>query len=399
MRGLPAGFFELPADHVAKSIIGVQLLVHGVGGRIIETEAYDRQDPASHSFCGPTARNASMFGSPAHVYIYRSYGIHWCLNIVCGPGSAVRIRALEPERGLDVMKTRRGERRGPGSLPRSWTALSGLGNYRRFGWACDRRAAVLAFRRDRQGSRPHGPPSRHHTRDRDRLALWDGGLDGSQQTDAGLSSRSPVRSVMSDRGTLRIGTAGWSIPGDQAIRFPGTGAASREIRAAFLGDRNQLQFSPTTSAANLCALGGERALPLPLRGKAAARYHPHPQAGWDGPIPRPVPWRDPAFRRQTGSFANSAAAKLGVCRGCSIRLFPDTANSARRRAGMRATAPQLVQRAGGSGSRLGEDRSCCRRPCVCSGSGSTGRVARHCLSPAAWVAPHVLVCLFLGEYR
>ena len=122
MRALPAELFELQADHVAKSIIGVQLLVHGIGGRIIETEAYDRQDPASHSFGGPTARNASMFGSPAHVYIYRSYGIHWCLNIVCGPGSAVLIRALEPERGLDVMKTRRGNVglrdlcRGPGRL-------------------------------------------------------------------------------------------------------------------------------------------------------------------------------------------------------------------------------------------------------------------------------------------
>ena len=122
---LRRSFFDRPVLKVAAELIGATLKFRGVGGVIVEVEAYQHTDPAAHSFNGRTNRNAIMFGPAGHAYVYRSYGIHWCVNVVCeakGSASAVLIRALEPTHGMPAMRRRRGKQEerllcsGPGRL-------------------------------------------------------------------------------------------------------------------------------------------------------------------------------------------------------------------------------------------------------------------------------------------
>jgi len=122
---LDRSFFSRIVHEIAPELIGVTFLLDGVGGPIVEVEAYHHTDPAAHSFRGRTERNAVMFGPPGFAYVYRSYGIHWCVNFVCeaeGSASAVLIRAIEPQEGIARIRRRRGLHKarllcsGPGRL-------------------------------------------------------------------------------------------------------------------------------------------------------------------------------------------------------------------------------------------------------------------------------------------
>jgi DNA-3-methyladenine glycosylase len=122
---LDAGFFNRSVHVVARELIGCRLFFAGCGGTIVETESYERDDPACHAYVGLTDRTEVLFGPPGRAYVYLSYGIHSLLNFVAeaeGEAAAVLIRALEPTTGIEAMRARRGARSdrdlcsGPGKL-------------------------------------------------------------------------------------------------------------------------------------------------------------------------------------------------------------------------------------------------------------------------------------------
>ena len=138
-KSAPGIDFKRGSPVVARQLIGATLLLNGVGGVIVETEAYDEAEPASHSFPGPTPRNSALFGPPGHAYVYLSYGIHWCLNVACrevGHGAGVLIRALEPISGIPKMMRRRHQTdvrklcAGPGQLGQALAVTSALNGKR-----------------------------------------------------------------------------------------------------------------------------------------------------------------------------------------------------------------------------------------------------------------------------
>ena len=187
-------FFARTVHEVAPELIGATLLVDGVGGTIVEVEAYDQDDPASHGFRGLTARTASMFGPPGHAYVYRSYGVHWCLNLVCaeeGRSEAALVRALEPTAGLDAMRERRGleaERAlcsGPGKLCQALGITRVLDGARR---STSRRSSSSRARASPRSRSARGSASRARSSSR--------GATGSpaRRSSRGASRISPCRS-------------------------------------------------------------------------------------------------------------------------------------------------------------------------------------------------------------
>jgi DNA-3-methyladenine glycosylase len=147
---LPQKFFARSVHEVAPELIGATMLVDGVGGIIVEVEAYHQTEPAAHSYRGPTPRTMVMFGPPGFAYVYRSYGIHWCINFVCekeGSAAAVLIRAMQPTHGLAAMRRRRG-------LEEERTLCSGPGKL----------ASALAITKAQNGLALTAPPFAIHAR-------------------------------------------------------------------------------------------------------------------------------------------------------------------------------------------------------------------------------------------
>ncbi len=177
-------FFERSVHKVAPELIGATLLVDGVGGVIVEVEAYHHSEPAAHSYIGRTNRNAVMFGPPGYAYVYRSYGIHWCLNFVCEPegsASAVLIRALEPTHGLSLMRRRRGLSEAARAVLGAGQALRGAGGDDQAQRPAARPPSVRIARANGRAADRRRRAHRHLEGGGASLALWDEGLAISEQ--------------------------------------------------------------------------------------------------------------------------------------------------------------------------------------------------------------------------
>ncbi len=183
-KPLRRAFFARSVHEVAPDLIGATLLVDGVGGIIVEVEAYHHTEPAAHSFRGPTPRNSVMFGPPGFAYVYRSYGIHWCVNFVCekaGSASAVLIRALQPTHGIAAMRRRRGlhDERSLCSGPGKLTEALGITDAHN-GLALDVPPIRAACARHQTGYRRRRP-DRPHQGGRTAVAIWIEGIEIFEQ--------------------------------------------------------------------------------------------------------------------------------------------------------------------------------------------------------------------------
>ena len=281
MPSLTRPFFARSVHEVAPDLIGATLLIDGVGGRIVEVEAYHHTDPAAHSFRGTTERNAVMFGPPGYAYVYRSYGIHWCLNFVCEPegsASAVLIRAIEPLEGLAKMRRRRGlgdERllcSGPGRLAQA-LAVTRAHN----GLALDRLPFEL-YARDGDAGDRHRRAHRHHQGGGAAVAIWPQGLEVFEQAVQGGLTR--PSDAIRNREPVRCWGGAENICSQWRFRL----LPNADIRRPFQRPRlNRYDILSCAQGANmrrrkfLCVLGGVAAWPLAARATAGrqglARRH------------------------------------------------------------------------------------------------------------------------------